>query len=94
MPSSLDDVPFDLNGTESNTQDEVDAIFAEFGFTKWADVFTAWEDEDHLHWRTKRYETAEEALKELYDRNLLAFSRIVFYFDSPLPYGIVVGEST
>lgn len=93
MPST-DDVPFDLDGTESDTQDEVEAIFDLFGYTSWRDVFANWEDEDHSHWRTKRYETPEEALKELYDRKLLAFSKIVYYHDNPLPYGIVVGTST
>lgn len=87
--SSLDDVPFDLTGSSSDTQDRVDAIFSEMGFDAWEDVFTAWEDQIPDDLRGARYATAEEALFDLYDRGMLGFSDIVYYPDEDF-YGISV----
>lgn len=88
MPS-LDDVPFDLDGSESDTQGDVNDIFSEMGFTSWRDVFAAWEDADPQDLRGARYLSPEEALFDLYDRGMLGFSDIVYYPDEEL-YSIAV----
>lgn len=87
--TSLDDVPFDLTGSESNSQDYVDQIFDLMGFDAWEDVFTTWETADLEDLRGARYNTPEEALFDLYERGMLGFSDIVYYVDEDL-YSIVV----
>jgi len=91
--SSLDEIPFDLDGTESETEDTVLGIFDTYGFSSWRDVFVAWEDQDPAFWRTVRFETAEEALLFAYSRRILGFTKLVYYPDDPIPYGWVVGKS-
>lgn len=91
--SSLDDIPFDLGGTESETEDTVLAIFDTYGFSSWGDVFVAWENQDPSFWRTIRFETAEEALLFAHSRRILPFTRLVYYGNDALPYGWVVGNS-
>ena len=87
--SSLDNVPFDLSGSESDSQDRVNDIFSEMGFDAWEDVFTTWETADPEDIRGARYATPEEALFDLYERGMLGFSDIAYYEDEGL-YSIVV----
>ena len=91
--ASLDDVPFDLDGTESDSQDEIEFIFGIYGFDSWRDVFVNWEDQDPTTWRTVRFETPEEALIFAQQRRILPFTKLVYYVGNPLPYGWVVGTS-
>lgn len=87
--SSLDEVPFDLDGTEGEAQGYVDQIFDLLGFETWRDVFSEWESAAPQDLRGARYSTPEEALFDLYERGMLGFSRIVYYPVDDL-YGIEV----
>ena len=87
--SSLDEVPFDLDGNESDSQGRVNSIFDEMGFDNWRDVFAAWEDADPSDLRGARYSSAEEALFDLYERGMLGFSDIVYFEEEGL-YSIEV----
>lgn len=81
--------PFDVNGTTSETQDEVDAIFTSLGLTAWVDILRTNDDLNPEYERGTRYLTPEEALKDIFDRGISSFSRILYFPDEDL-YGIYI----
>lgn len=68
--------PFDVTGTDSNSQDEVDYIFTSLGATSWEDVIRDNDAINPIYDRPARYLTPEEALRDIYDRGISAFTKI------------------
>jgi hypothetical protein len=87
--TSLDDIPFDLDSTESDAQDRVEGILDELGFESWRDVFIEWETVAPEYLRGHRYLTAEEGLFDLHKRGIIRFTKLV-YFPSDGTYSLAV----
>lgn len=85
-----DYLPFDPDSNQSDTQDEVDAIFQQYEFETWRDVFFDIQGTfDDEYTRPARYNTPEEALFDAWERGILDFTYIVYYEDEDM-YGIYI----
>lgn len=68
--------PFDVTGSESNSQGDVDEIFAALGVSSWEEVIRDNDAINPEYDRPARYLTPEEALRDMFDRGISAFTRI------------------
>ena len=68
--------PFDVTGNSSNSQTEVDEIFDSLGVTSWEEVIRDNDSLNPIYDRPARYLTPEEALRDIYERGISAFTRI------------------
>lgn len=81
---ALDDyLPFDPDGRETDTADDLDDIFDGLGLANWRDVMTDVLDPsiDISNIRGVRYNTPEEALYDIANRGIVWFMSIVYFPD-------------